>query len=74
MAHASFHGIFPAIVTPLDDARQVDTANLEKLLSRLVQAGVHGVYAAGSTGEGMRMTLPARKGLIEWLAKNLPQF
>lgn len=72
MAHASFHGIFPAIVTPLDDNRQVDTANLEKLLSRLVQAGVHGVYAAGSTGEGMRMTLPARKALIECLAKNLP--
>lgn len=72
MAHASFHGIFPAIVTPLDDNRQVDTANLEKLLSRLVQAGVHGVYAAGSTGEGMRMALPARKALIECLAKHLP--
>lgn len=72
MAHASFQGIFPAIVTPLDDTRQVDTANLEKLLSRLVQAGVHGVYAAGSTGEGMRMTLPARKALIECLSKNLP--
>ena len=72
MAHASFHGIFPAIVTPLDDNRQVDTGNLEKLLSRLVQAGVHGIYAAGSTGEGMRMTLPARKALIECLAKNLP--
>ena len=40
---------------------------------RLLDAEVDGVYAAGSTGEGMRMSLPDREALVSCLMSHLPK-
>lgn len=72
MPHSTIDGIYPAIVTPLTGEGRIATDVAEKLAARLLSAGVDGLYAAGSTGEGMRMTLENRKVLVEALMKNLP--
>lgn len=45
------HGIVPPVVTPLNADESLDEAGLERQLSRLVDAGVHGMFFLGSTGE-----------------------
>lgn len=65
-------GIYPAFLTPLDDERHVVPSVAEALLAHLLEAGVSGVYATGSTGEGMRLSLRDRETLVETLARQMP--
>lgn len=44
-------GIVPPIVTPLNEDETIDEAGLERQLNRLLDAGVHGVFFLGTTGE-----------------------
>lgn len=44
-------GIVPPCVTPLHADETVDEAGLERQLNRLIEAGVHGLFFLGSTGE-----------------------
>ena len=46
-----FHGVFPYLVSPVDEAGRVKTAVLGRLVDDLIAAGVHGVTPLGSTGE-----------------------
>lgn len=46
-----FHGVFPYLVSPLDDAGRVKTGALARLVNDLIAAGVHGLTPLGSTGE-----------------------
>ncbi len=41
----------PPVVTPLTADERVDEAGLARQLGRLLDAGVHGIYFLGSTGE-----------------------
>jgi N-acetylneuraminate lyase len=66
-------GIYPAIVTPLTSDGKLATEVLVRLLGRLLAAGVDGVYAAGSTGEGVRMSLPDREALVSCLMSHMPK-
>jgi N-acetylneuraminate lyase len=69
----SLGGIYPAIVTPLTNDGKLATEVLARLLGRLLDAGVDGVYAAGSTGEGMRMSLTDREAVVNCLMSHLPE-
>jgi N-acetylneuraminate lyase len=51
-----FSGVFPALLTPLTDQDQVDTAALCELTEFLLGHGVDGFYLCGSTGEGLLLT------------------
>lgn len=44
-------GIVPPAVTPLNEDETIDEAGLERQLSRLLDAGVHGIFFLGTTGE-----------------------
>ncbi len=46
-----FHGVFPYLVTPIDDDGRVKTGVLGRLVDDLVAAGVRGLTPLGSTGE-----------------------
>lgn len=46
-----FHGVIPPLCTPLTQDGEVDTASLERLTGFLLDAGVHGLFVGGSTGE-----------------------
>lgn len=45
------HGIVPPILTPLTDDEEVDHASLRRLVHYLLDLGVHGIWATGTTGE-----------------------
>ena len=67
------HGILPALVTPFDGAGGLRVEALEKLLARLYQHGVDGVYACGQTGEGLLMAPAAREQVAEVAVKHSPK-
>src|SRR3954462_10576849 len=45
------HGVFPYLVSPLDEAGRVKRDVLASLVEHLIEAGVHGLTPLGSTGE-----------------------
>src|SRR5579859_1078658 len=51
MEPARLHGIFVPMVTPLHADERVDDVSLRRLVDFLVGAGVHGIWAMGTTGE-----------------------
>lgn len=48
---SDFHGVFPYLVSPVDESGQVRTEVLGRLCDDLIKAGVHGLTPLGSTGE-----------------------
>jgi len=52
----SFHGVFTAIVTPMQQGC-IDEAGLRKLVRSQIEAKVSGIITCGSTGEGATLTL-----------------
>lgn len=62
--HQSLKGIYAAIVTPLsEDGSALDLPTLEHHVNRLVEAGVGGLIAGGTTGEFTALTKDERKTL-----------
>ncbi|MDO5495062.1 MAG: dihydrodipicolinate synthase family protein [bacterium] len=48
---AAIRGVVPPVVTPLTEDRELDRESLERSLERMLDAGVHGLFALGSSGE-----------------------
>lgn len=69
---SQFHGILPALITPLDPAGALLPGAMEKLLERVYTAGVDGVYVCGSTGEGLLLPVEQRKRALEVVVRNSP--
>ncbi len=44
-------GVVPPVCTPLTPERELDVPSLERLVGFLLDAGVHGLFVTGSTGE-----------------------
>ena len=44
-------GVVPPVVTPLTPDRRLDVPSYERLINRLITAGVDGLFVLGSTGE-----------------------
>ena len=44
-------GVFPYLVSPLDESGAVKRDVLARLVEHLIEAGVHGLTPLGSTGE-----------------------
>ena len=44
-------GILPAMITPLTNDYRVNYPALRKLIDFLIDGGVHGIFAIGTTGE-----------------------
>jgi len=63
-------GTVAAAVTPLrDGGARLDEAAVEPLAALLVEAGADGVLVAGTTGEGVLLSVPERRALCErWVA------
>ena len=60
-----FKGIWPALVTPLTEDDDIDVAATRQLLDYLIDAGVHGFYVCGGTGEGVLLSVEERKLMAE---------
>jgi 4-hydroxy-tetrahydrodipicolinate synthase len=46
------HGVIIPAITPVNAADRVDERQFRKVLRRLIEAGVHGIFVGGSAGEG----------------------
>ncbi|MEO7234824.1 MAG: dihydrodipicolinate synthase family protein [Lapillicoccus sp.] len=60
-----FTGVIPPIVTPLTADRDVDVPSLERLIRHLLDNGVHGIFALGSTGEVVLLDDDRRDRVLE---------
>jgi 4-hydroxy-tetrahydrodipicolinate synthase len=58
-------GIIPAVVTPFTDEEKPDIPGLRKFLGFLINAGVHGIFIIGSTGEFYALSMDDKRKLIE---------
>jgi N-acetylneuraminate lyase len=65
-------GILPAIVTPIGPDGVFLPAVFERFLDHVYQAGVHGVYVCGQTGEGHSQSVEQRKKVAEVAVKSSP--
>jgi 4-hydroxy-tetrahydrodipicolinate synthase len=65
MNEAYFHGVFPYLVSPIDETGEVNANVLESLCDDLIDAGVHGLTPLGSTGEFAYLTWPQRRRVVE---------
>lgn len=64
MSSRRFQGIVPPMITPLLDRDTLDVVGLERLLHRLIDGGVHGLFILGTTGEAPSLSHRLRKELI----------
>jgi 4-hydroxy-tetrahydrodipicolinate synthase len=60
-----FHGVFPYLVSPIDDDGNVNDAALHRLIGDVIAAGVHGLTALGSTGEFAYLSWTQRRRIVE---------
>ena len=61
---AAFRGIFcPNIVIFTEDG-QINYAEMERYIEWLIQAGIHGLYPNGSTGEFVRLSFEERQEVV----------
>lgn len=65
MLEKPLRGIIPPVITPLLDDNTLDIIGLENLLSRMLQAGVSGVFILGTSGEAQNISYHIRKELIK---------
>jgi len=65
MKEKHFAGIFPYLVTPLDDKGRLKESVLTDLVDHLIREGVHGLTPLGSTGEGAYLDWPTKKRAVE---------
>ena len=64
MAQDEFHGVFPYLVSPIDERGQVKEAVLIRLVNDLINAGVQGLTPLGSTGEFAYLNREQRQRMV----------
>ncbi|HEX8665381.1 MAG TPA: dihydrodipicolinate synthase family protein [Beijerinckiaceae bacterium] len=69
IADPGWHGVFPYLVSPVDEAGRVDRDVLTALVERLIAAGVHGLTPLGSTGEFAYLTTEQRLDVVDTVVR-----
>ena len=70
MSH-QFNGTWPALVTPLDSNGKVNTSVLKDLLDYLLDKKIGGFYLCGATGQGIFLSVPERKRVLETVTHHI---
>ncbi len=58
-------GVIPPMITPLTESRDIDIAGLERLVHHMLDGGVAGIFALGSSGEGPWLTATQQTTVIK---------
>ena len=61
---ARLTGVIPALVSPLDEKGSVDEAAVPRLIDHVMNGGVHGLLALGSTGETASLDEESRRRVL----------
>lgn len=59
-----YKGVIPPLVTPLAARDEIEKEGLARIIERMIAAGVHGVFALGTTGEAPALSVAARRAMI----------
>ncbi|MDX9868187.1 MAG: dihydrodipicolinate synthase family protein [Kiritimatiellia bacterium] len=65
MDYEEMKGAYSALFTPFTRDNRLNTEMVGRLVEHQLGSGLRGFFVAGSTGEGMLMTLEERKTLLE---------
>lgn len=65
MAQQVLEGIYPYLVSPIDENGRVLEMPLRQLVSHLIDAGVHGLTPLGSTGEFFYLNREQKQRIVE---------
>ncbi|MDP6778091.1 MAG: 4-hydroxy-tetrahydrodipicolinate synthase [Candidatus Latescibacteria bacterium] len=66
MERESIRGIIPAVITPMTESEALDEAGLKRLIGRLIERGVHGIFTGGTAGESWALSVEEKRRLYEW--------
>ena len=66
-----YRGIVPPLVTPLVGRDKLDRSGLERLLERIINGRVHGLFILGTTGEAPSLSYRLRREVIELVCKQV---
>ncbi len=66
-----FEGIYTPVITPYHDDFSIDYDRLAEIVDFLVDAGVHGIISAGTTGEYYAQTMEERVALMKFINKRI---
>jgi 4-hydroxy-tetrahydrodipicolinate synthase len=64
-----YHGVFPYLVSPVDETGRVEREVLTRLVDHLIEAGVHGLTPLGSTGEFAYLATDQRLEIVDTVVK-----
>ena len=70
---ARFQGVLPALVTPVNENGEFAPEVFERLLAHVYEAGSHGVYVCGQTGEGLLQPVAMRQQVAEVAVRCSPK-
>lgn len=65
----NFEGIYPYLVSPVDEQGNVMVEVLERLVNHLIDCGVHGLTPLGSTGEFFYLTREQKFKIVETVVR-----
>ena len=65
----NFEGIYPYLVSPVDEQGNVMVEVLERLVNHLIDCGVHGLTPLGSTGEFFYLTWEQKFKIVETVVR-----
>jgi len=70
MGNSKFYGIFPYLVTPVDEKGRLKEQVLANLVEHLIRKGIHGLTPLGSTGEAPYLDWETKRRTIEVVVKS----
>ena len=66
-----FEGIYTPVITPYTDDYQIDYDRLAEIVDFLIDAGVHGIITAGTTGEYYAQSMEERLALMKFIQRRI---
>jgi 4-hydroxy-tetrahydrodipicolinate synthase len=65
MINGQLRGVIVPVITPVNDREDVDETAFRKILRRLINARVHGIFVGGSAGEGPLLVEAQWRRMVE---------
>lgn len=65
MKQNEIRGIICPVITPMNEDESVNYEELGRQVKRLIDKGIHGIFAGGTNGEGYILTAEEKKAIIQ---------